>query len=165
MTLSLVFAPLVFGQTDPGVRGGAAGAGQPLTSVANNNPVTILNFFNDAKARFLEIDSVSGMVAGENGVGLGPRFNSRSCAACHAQPATGGSAPAINPQVKDATADGATNTIPSFIPKDASGPVREARFVFFSNPDGSPNTNSPNGGWRTFSRSQAGWMRGRARPA
>src|SRR5215510_708332 len=99
-------------QTDPGVRGGAPGAGGPLPSVAANNPVTSLDFFNDGLDRFSEVDSVSGTI--EAGKGLGPRFNSRSCAFCHAQPATGGSSPFTNPQVTDATPDGATNTIPSF---------------------------------------------------
>jgi CxxC motif-containing protein (DUF1111 family) len=141
--LSLLFVLQAFAQVDPGVRGGAAGAGAPLASVAANNPVTILNFFNDAKDRFIEIDSVSGTLAGEAGFGLGPRFNSRSCVACHAQPATGGSAPAVNPQVADATAHGAQNTIPSFI--TSSGPVREARFPFFFT-NGQPDPNRPNGG-------------------
>jgi len=129
-------------QTDPGVRGGAAGAGQPLPSVAANNPFTSLDFFNDGFSRFTEVDSVSGTI--EQGAGLGPRFNSRSCAFCHAQPAIGGTGPFTNPQVTDATADGARNTIPSFI--TASGPVREARFPFFFNSNGSPNMNAPNGG-------------------
>ena len=142
--LSLFVVLQAFGQTDPGVRGGGAAAGSPLASVAANNPVTILNFFNDAKARFQEIDSVAGTIAGENGVGLGPRFNSRSCAACHAQPAVGGTAPATNPQVADASADGAQNTIPSFI--TSTGPVREARFVFFTDGNGNPITSQPNGG-------------------
>jgi len=135
--VSLLTVPLI-AQSDPGVRGGAAGAGNALSSVLANNPTTILNFFNDAKARFQEIDSVAGAVAGEEGVGLGPRYNSRSCAACHAQPAVGGSSPFQNPQVGDATADGARNTVPSFI--TINGPVREARFPFFF------NTNNPNGG-------------------
>jgi CxxC motif-containing protein (DUF1111 family) len=146
LALSLSFFVVLQGlaQTDPGVRGGGAAAGGPLASVAANNPVTILNFFNDAKGRFTEIDSVSGTVAGEPGRGLGPRYNSRSCVACHAQPATGGSAPASNPQIGDATADGAHNSIPSFI--TLSGPVREARFVFFFDQFGNPDPNRPNGG-------------------
>lgn len=141
---TFVIASLLFAQTDPGVRGGGAAAGGPLASVAANSPATILNFFNDGKARFQEIDSVSGTVAGEQGVGLGPRYNSRSCAACHAQPAAGGSAPFTNPQVADATADGARNTIPSFI--TSNGPVREARFIFFFDGNNNPNPNDPNGG-------------------
>jgi CxxC motif-containing protein (DUF1111 family) len=136
--LALCLVVPLFAQSDPGVRGGGAAAGGALSSVLANNPVTILNFFNDGKARFQEIDSVSGTVAGEAGVGLGPRYNSRSCGACHAQPATGGSSPFTNPQIADATADGARNSIPSFITQN--GPVREARFPFFF------NTNTPNGG-------------------
>ena len=65
LALLLIFVTAVtFGQTDPGVRGGAAAAGGPLSSVAANIPATILNFFNDGKDRFQEIDSVSGTVAG-----------------------------------------------------------------------------------------------------
>jgi CxxC motif-containing protein (DUF1111 family) len=41
----------------------------------------------------------------------------------------------VNPQVEFATANGATNTVPSFITEN--GPVREARFV--KNPDGTPD--------------------------
>ena len=80
VALALMFPLMSFAQTDPGVRGGGAASGAPLASVAANNPTTILNFFNDAKDRFLEVDSVSGTVAGEEGFGLGPRFNSRGCA-------------------------------------------------------------------------------------
>ena len=140
----LLFSVEAFCQVDPGPRGGAVGAGGPLSSVAADNPSTILSFFNDGKARFEEIDSVSGAITGEDGFGLGPRYNSRSCAACHAEPATGGSSPATNPQVADATADGATNTVPSFI--TSSGPVREARFIFFMDAYGVPITTAPNGG-------------------
>src|ERR1700682_5018138 len=129
--------------TAPGVRPGAAGAGPALASVLANNPATILSFFNDGKARFQEVDSVSGTVSGEPGFGLGPLYNSRSCVPCHAQPAVGGSAPAVNPQVGDATADGAQNSVPSFI--TLSGPVREARFIFFTDSNGFPDPNPPNG--------------------
>lgn len=138
----LFLCGMAFAQTDPGVRGGAAGAGGPLASVAANNPAGSLAFFNDALDTFKEVDSVSGTI--EEGSGLGPRFNSRSCAFCHAQPAAGGSSPATNPQVTDATADGAQNTIPSFI--TSTGPVREARFPFFFNSAGNPDVNNPNGG-------------------
>jgi CxxC motif-containing protein (DUF1111 family) len=64
----------------------------------------------------------------EDGVaqGLGPRFNSTSCAGCHAAPAIGGTSPRVNPQIIAANANGATNTIPPFI--TANGPVREVRF-------------------------------------
>jgi CxxC motif-containing protein (DUF1111 family) len=144
LALVLLFPLMALAQTDPGVRGGAAGAGGPLSSVAANSPTGILNFFNASLDAFNEIDSVSGGIAGEDGSGLGPRYNSRSCAACHAQPAVGGTAPALNPQVGDATKDGATNTIPTFI--TAGGPVREARFPFFFDANGNPDTSRPNGG-------------------
>src|SRR5256885_2636927 len=143
LTLATLFlAGMAFAQTDPGVRGGGAAAGGPLASVAANNPAGSLAFFNDALDAFEEVDSVSGTI--EAGAGLGPRFNSRSCAFCHAQPAVGGSSPSVNPQVADATADGAMNTVPSFI--TLSGPVREARFVYFTDSSGNPITTSPNGG-------------------
>ncbi len=142
--ISLLIVSVAVAQTDPGVRDGGPAAGGPLASVAANSPVTILNFFNDGKARFQEVDSVRGTLPGEEGVGLGPRYNSRSCASCHAQPAVGGTAPATNPQIGDASADGATNSIPSFITN--TGPVREARFIFFFDIFGNPDPNRPNGG-------------------
>jgi hypothetical protein len=107
-------------------------------------PPTILAFFTDGKTRFTNIDSVSKSIVGEPGFGLGPRYNSRSCARCHAQPAVGGTSPATNPQVADATADGATNTVPSFILLNQA--VKEARFVFFTDASGNPIMSSPNGG-------------------
>jgi CxxC motif-containing protein (DUF1111 family) len=111
--------------TDPGVRGGPPGAGGPLPGLSQNE----LNFFNAATAVFNEVEEVPN--------GLGPRFNLDSCAGCHAAPASGGSSPATNPEVAIATANGAKNTLPSFI--TANGPTREARFVRNSNgtPDGS----------------------------
>jgi CxxC motif-containing protein (DUF1111 family) len=118
--------------TDPGVRGGPAGAGGPSGGLDG----TETNFFSAALQRFKEIDSVSGTIAGEAGVGLGPRFNGNSCAQCHAAPAVGGSSAAANPQVALATLDGARNTVPPFI--TPNGPTREARFIRNANgaPDG-----------------------------
>src|SRR5207302_10249728 len=75
---ALFLCGMAFAQTDPGVRGGVAGAGQPLASVAANNPTTILDFFNDGLDRFNEVDSVSGTI--EEGFGLCQRFNSINCA-------------------------------------------------------------------------------------
>src|SRR5882762_6915228 len=114
-------AAISFGQTDPGPRGGAPGAGgvfPPLNSAERA-------FFNTALGVFSEVDSVSGTI--EAGKGLGPTFNGNSCAQCHAQPTVGGTSPATNPQVALATLHGAHNTVPSFI--TINGPVREARFI------------------------------------
>ena len=145
LTLGLSLVALqAFSQTDPGIRGGPPGAGGPLASVAADIPVSILKFFNDGQARFEEVDSVMGTIPGEDGKGLGPRFNAMGCARCHAFPATGGSSPAVNPQIVDAGADGAINLPPSFI--TLSGPVREARFVFFTDSAGNPIPSQPNGG-------------------
>ena len=70
---------------DPGPRSGAPGAGGPLAGVGVGNQ----QFFGAARSRFQEIDSVSGKMPGEAGVGLGPRFNLNGCAGCHAFPAVG----------------------------------------------------------------------------
>jgi CxxC motif-containing protein (DUF1111 family) len=86
-----------------------------------------LDFFDDGRADFSEQEGVPD--------GLGPRFNLDGCLSCHSQPAVGGTAPAVNPQVAGATLNGARNTVPSFI--TVNGPIREARFI--SNPDGSPD--------------------------
>src|SRR5947209_14233685 len=154
LVLGLSLMGTVFAQTDPGPRGGAPAAGGPLGSVTRgeciNKPPTnsttacdIQAFFNEGQTRFEEVDVVVSN-APDAANGLGPRFNSRGCGLCHAQPAVGGTSPATNPQITDATADGARNTIPSFI--TANGPVREARFPFFFDLDGNPNPNMPNGG-------------------
>ena len=116
-------------QTDPGVRGGTAGAGGPLPGLNTTQSAG----FAAAQAIFAEVDSVSGTMPGESGAGLGPSFNMNSCSGCHAQPASGGTSPAVNPQIQVATLDGAHNSIPPFI--TANGPVREARFK--KNADGS----------------------------
>jgi CxxC motif-containing protein (DUF1111 family) len=141
ITLAVLFlAGMAFAQTDPGVRGGAAGAGSPLASVAADNPLGSLAFFNDALEAFEEVDTIA------DG-GLGPRFNENSCAVCHAQPAVGGTSPAVNPQftvISSGVASSATNVRPAFVLQN--GPVREARFPFFFDAFGNANVNDPNGG-------------------
>jgi len=105
---------------DPGVRGGPAGGGGPIAGLTARE----LEFFTAGKAEFEEVEGVAD--------GLGPRMNLDGCAGCHAQPATGGTSPFVNPQVAFASKDGGTDTVPFFI--TSHGPVREARFRF--NPDG-----------------------------
>ncbi len=108
---------------DPGVRGGPAGAGGPLSGLNDAEQ----RFFGAGLDAFQEVESVQGTIP-DTGAGLGPRFNLDSCAGCHAQPAVGGTSPSVNPQVAVATKNGATNHVPFFITPD--GPVREARFKF-----------------------------------
>ncbi|HLJ47077.1 MAG TPA: di-heme oxidoredictase family protein [Bryobacteraceae bacterium] len=120
-----------FAQTDPGPRHGPSGAGSYFPTLKLSEQAV----FEQAQARFAEVDSVSGGIPGEAGTGLGPTFNGNSCAMCHAQPSMGGSSPGLrspqspvaNPQVALARLHSANNTLPSFITAD--GPVREARFV------------------------------------
>jgi CxxC motif-containing protein (DUF1111 family) len=115
------------------------GAGGALSGLSTYE----VDYFDAAKARFQEVNSVSGSLDGEDSQGLGPTFNGNSCAQCHAEPTVGGTSPhptlgfvkAPNPQVGLATLDrapGHNQTVPSFIRPD--GPVREARFI--KNPDG-----------------------------
>jgi CxxC motif-containing protein (DUF1111 family) len=101
---------------DPGVRGGAAGAGAQLEGLTEVQK----EIFEAGLEDFGEEDGILS--------GLGPRFNLDSCAGCHAHPAVGGTSPRVNPQVAVATANGARNVVPSFITLD--GPVREARFKY-----------------------------------
>jgi CxxC motif-containing protein (DUF1111 family) len=101
---------------DPGVRGGTPGAGDPVANLTQDQG-TLFSSGHDA---FAEVEQL--------GDGLGPRFNLDSCGGCHSQPAEGGTAPALNPQVTVATAFGAHNKVPGFI--TANGPIREARFKF-----------------------------------
>jgi len=137
---------------DPGVRNTGVNAGQPLASVSAN--ANDLAFFNAGLGQFNEHQTVTG-----DNVGLGPRFNLDSCGGCHSQPAPGGSSPSANvfpnigpnPQsqvIANGTVSGSTNTIPSFI--SSTGPVREARFPFFFNANGTVNVNNPNGGVETI---------------
>ncbi len=100
----------------PGVRSGPAGAGGPIPGLSSAERA----FFQAGLATFREVEAVKD--------GLGPRFNLDSCAGCHAQPATGGSSPFVNPQIAVATKGGAKNMVPSFV--NLNGPVREARFKF-----------------------------------
>src|SRR5262245_39045841 len=108
---------------DPGPRAGNGSAGMPLRNLTPPQ----LAAFNAGKIDFEEAEEVD--------EGLGPTMNLDSCGGCHSQPATGGTSPAVNPQVAFASKHGMTNRVPSFI--TANGPVREARFV--RNADGTPD--------------------------
>src|SRR5213593_3041534 len=77
---------------DPGVRGGAAGAGAPIAGLSK----TELALFSAGKDDFEEEEGAAD--------GLGPTMNLASCAGCHLHPAVGGTSPAVNPQVAFATA-------------------------------------------------------------
>jgi len=120
---------------DPGPRTGTPAAGSPINGLTSSQQ----SYFTDGQTRFQNVESVQN---GKNN-GLGPSFNSNSCSSCHAQPNVGGSSPAVNPQVAIGNAEGATNTIPSFI--TLNGPVREARFKMVTDQNGRL-TSTPDGG-------------------
>ena len=108
---------------DPGPRDGAAAAGGPIAGLTGQQN----EYFVAGKADFEEAENAD--------EGMGPRMNLDSCAGCHSQPATGGTSPAVNPQVAFASKDGGRDDVPSFI--TLNGPVREVRFV--RNGDGTPD--------------------------
>jgi CxxC motif-containing protein (DUF1111 family) len=144
LLLAVLFvAGMAFAQQDPGVQAASRGTGAALGSVATTGNGGLATFFTDGQTRFQDVEVVRN--ATNTNVGLGPRFNSNSCVSCHSQPAIGGSGPAVNPQFQF-TRNGVAprDSNPFFI--TANGPTREARFPFFFNPDGSANTNNPNGG-------------------
>jgi CxxC motif-containing protein (DUF1111 family) len=120
-TSSLTIRPS--GSRDPGPRAGNGSAGMPLPGLTPPQVAA----FNAGKLDFEEVEEVD--------EGLGPTMNLDSCGGCHSQPSTGGTSPAVNPQVAFANKNGMTNRVPSFI--TANGPVREARFV--RNADGTPD--------------------------
>jgi CxxC motif-containing protein (DUF1111 family) len=157
LTLCIVFLAVVSSATvmvgqlavrDPGVRGGAVDSGDPMDSVATTQGAA--DFFINGQMRFQDVEVVGGQL---NNTGLGPRFNTNQCSSCHAQPAVGGTSPSTtdypflgpNPEtlVYNLHGQNGQNTLPSFITPD--GPVREARFKFFLNRNGSLN-NTPDGG-------------------
>ena len=115
---------------DPGVRHASTDGGPPLPLPGLSAEQMV--FFQDGLTRFAAVEAVAPSLL--QGGGLGPRFNSSSCASCHSQPYSGGSSPAVNPLYEVVNAEGASNQMPWFEAK--SGPVREARFV---NSNGAPD--------------------------
>jgi len=111
----LMAAAAAQAQVDPGVRGGAAGAGAAIAGLTNHQSA----FFQDGENRFTTVEGVA--------QGLGPRFNLTSCSGCHAFPAIGGTSPFSNPEVSVAPANQVNPLITLGI-ISANGPVREVRF-------------------------------------
>ena len=117
--------------TDPGPRPLPANAGSFLGTLSSNEQQiepSITTEFN----RTHDV-----IVTSPTDGGLGPRFNSNSCASCHAYPAVGGSSPPTNPLFAVYNYNGANNTMPSFI--TSSGPILEGRFI------NQPGTTIPDG--------------------
>ncbi|HEY6305961.1 MAG TPA: di-heme oxidoredictase family protein [Candidatus Angelobacter sp.] len=137
LTLALLFlAGMAFAQSDPGVQGGTrcttvgtntVCTGTALPSVQQDSPAGILAFFNDGFSRFQDVESVANSPSANNG--LGPRFNFNQCAGCHAQPAVGGTGPALNPQFAgfgsctNGTGTGPGGVVQTFTPVNPGQPT------------------------------------------
>ncbi len=117
--------------TDPGPRPLPANAGSFLSSLSANEQ----QIEPSITTEFDRVHDV--IVTSPTDGGLGPRFNSNSCASCHAYPAVGGSSPPTNPLFSVYNYNGASNTMPSFI--TSTGPILEARFI------NQPGTTIPDG--------------------
>jgi CxxC motif-containing protein (DUF1111 family) len=131
-------------QPSDGVNGGAGNLLGGSVVGTGSNQVSFGPFWSNALAAFGTTATVNGAANGSSGTisGMGPSFNGQSCLECHSQPAIGGSSPGCvtptgkpqfcsngfseNPQIIDATALGANNSVPSFV--QPNGPIREARF-------------------------------------
>ena len=153
-----------FGQKDPGVRLGPAGAGSPLSALTKIE----LSLFEEGLQRMNQLEAVcdscsdlpvgtfvdpvkAKLVTQTNSSGLGVRFNGDQCSACHNQPSVGGSGGLMVPNPQDPPnlqrrpenpmfdlmphRKGATNQVPSFVQQ--YGPIREVRFA--KREDGSPD--------------------------
>jgi hypothetical protein len=161
--LTLCFTFICFGQKDPGVRGGPAGAGGPIAGLTDNEKA----LFKEGILRTTQLESVCdtcsdvplGGDPGQdpnlqtltNSSGLGARFNGDQCSVCHQQPAIGGSGGFLVPNPQDPPnkhrkpenpmfdliphRKGGQNQAPSFITQ--YGPIREVRFQ--RKPDGTPD--------------------------
>lgn len=116
-----------FQANDPGVRSDPPNGPKSAGGMIDGLTASQKTLFTAGLEDFTEEDNIAS--------GLGPRMNLDSCGGCHQAPAVGGSSPAVNPQVKFATAFGAKNVVPYFV--KPNGPVREARFKYY--PDGSPD--------------------------
>src|SRR5215510_3086280 len=88
---------------DPGVRAGDAGAGKALDGITGQQN----EYFLAGKEEFEEAEEID--------EGIGPRMNLDSCGGCHAQPALGGTSPAVNPQVAFANLAEGKDSVPSFL--------------------------------------------------
>jgi len=117
--------------TDPGPRPLPANAGGFLPSLSANEQ----QIEPSITTEFNRVHDV--VVTSPTDGGLGPRFNSNSCASCHAYPAVGGSSPPSNPLFNVYHLNSATNTMPFFI--TSTGPILEARFI------NQPGTSTPDG--------------------
>jgi len=134
LVLPLLTAGVATAQTatDPGVRGGAAGAGGYVKNLNQYQAAMEVGI----KSFIEEVNVVAGGTSTKR-VGLGARFDHNACTGCHAQPAGGGSSLPNNPLFSVYQLMGDQNVMPFF--ETPSGPTLVARFPYQSDlvtPDG-----------------------------
>ena len=139
LLLTFTMSSALLAQTahDPGLRPPPIGVGTFLGALSPQQ-TAMLPDFTTAFNRVVAVPNIPGTdTAAPVLGGLGPVFNSNSCASCHAAPANGGSSPASNPLYSVYQLSGATNTMPAFM--SPTGPVLVPRFPYQSDlvtPDG-----------------------------
>lgn len=111
--------------TDPGLRPPPIDSGSFVGGLSSDQSL-MLPDFTAAFNRVVVVPNTPGTPGG----GLGPVFNSNSCASCHSQPANGGSSPASNPLFSIYQLNGATNSMPAFITTTSA--ILVPRFPFQS---------------------------------
>ena len=107
--VEIASSQFTFNASDPGVRGGAAGAGRPFANLTTNQRA----FFDSGADDFAAAEEVD--------EGLGPRMNLDSCGGCHLQPALGGTSPSVNPQVAFAKKNGSDQQRSLVHPRERAG--------------------------------------------
>ena len=137
LAMYLFTGVVIHGQSsavDPGVRRGPPGAGGQIAGLTPQEAAP----FEQNLGNFAEVNNVIALDPDKLPlVGLGPTFDSNSCASCHAQPAIGGSSPAVNNLFSVFQLLHAQNEMPFF--ETPNGPTVIARFPFQSDgttPDG-----------------------------
>ena len=141
---------------------------------SGNNP-GLNAFFADGLSRFQDVESVAQSPSNNNGLGprfnfnqcagchvapsiggssptvnpiiagLGPCDNVNELSREPVTFITESQLPAPTPAQVGTVACNSTNSIPTFV-MTSNGPIREVRFPFFLNANGTANTNNPNGG-------------------
>jgi hypothetical protein len=95
--IAIGVASVAYGQPPSSVTH-LSGYGQPLAALLLPQNATDLQLFGAGQLQFMEVEGIPR---------IGPIFNSRSCGACHFQPALGGSGAMINEiRVRNNTAGG-----------------------------------------------------------
>src|SRR5258707_3836660 len=110
---ALLTATCCFAQSDPGPRGGTAGAGAAIGGLTPGE----LDFFNNhGVPQFSQVEAVAD--------GLGPRFNLDSCGGVRHPPAPRGSTAPVKSPRRPAALRSPDTTLPALIAPSCAGPAK-----------------------------------------